>query len=605
MTTTVFVLYASLLYHLVFAGWAHTYDSAIYVRSLWGVANGELFNPMVDLHTLSIHGNFVLYALAPFARVMHPGLVLVLAQAGALAATTHMVVTAWIREGRQANIDVWSSLAMAGFVGFALIACTPMVTNPFLFDVRPDLLGIPLLTWGLCRAHRTGAFDVRGVAVMLLALLVREEYMMVIVGGLGLAPMAPRTQWRIRAAGIAIAVGYWAFYWFGFRNWIGDGSFEIAQQVGSAFLDASTLTMAQIAAYKLEILVVFAASVGGSVLIGWRWLGAAIPGLLLLLVTSRMQEMVLNFHYVEFVIPGLAVASVDGVRRWLKVSRSGGSVLPLVSAVLMTGSYMCSSALPAGGRHQSASFHLGVQRTAAELPEYERLLDAYRLVGYLPDDVGVALPHELAAPVSNRAMVRPAITYFQMLTPEQAPEGIDWVIAPGRNWAVGGRTLVDAHGFRLVEIQPPRLALFTRDPDVLPGESLGLAAIADCAAPMGAWPAAGLTLCGVERDAEGRLGLRIARTGAGASGGPGNYVLFAGAENGAPQPALAWNGLLNAAQLPVGTQFLFVTEGAVDPTGTATIDVVLTQRGPTGGLAPVPTANPASAGPGIRLPGTR
>jgi hypothetical protein len=50
----------ALLRSLLVQGWAHSFDAAIYVRSLWGVAAGDLWNPVVELHVVSIHFNLVL-----------------------------------------------------------------------------------------------------------------------------------------------------------------------------------------------------------------------------------------------------------------------------------------------------------------------------------------------------------------------------------------------------------------------------------------------------------------------------------------------------------------------------------------------------------------
>lgn len=593
-------LYAAMLAHLVYRGWAHSYDSAIYVRSLWGVANRDLFNPMVDLHVLSIHGNFVLYLLAPFARVFHPATVLISAQATALALTVAMACSAYRRVAVDAGLDRWSRIGASFFAAFGLVVGAPMLANPFLFDIRPDLLGVPLLTWGLLRAHRRGAFDWKAVAVMLSSLLVREEYMMVIVGALVVTPF-PRpltANWRLRLVGTVAALGYWALYWFGFRNWIGDGSYAIAQEVGSAFLDAAELTTGQIALYKAELLAVFFAAAGGTVVVGWRWCGPALPGLLFLLISSRMQELVLNFHYVQFVVPGLIVASVAGFERWLDSQRRGGGRLPMVSAAAITICFVTSSALPGGGRHRDENFFLSPSH---DVEEYLLLQEAHRLVAGIPPGVGAAIPHELAAPLADRSLILPTNTYVERVTPESAPSGVDWVVLPGNRWGSTGRMLVDRHGFRLVHFLGRRLALLARNPSAAPNwlEVNAVDRPMSCRTPLATWDAAGFELCGAEAE-DGRLRVTIVRNA------PPDArlvdtplaVIVVDPASGATVGASMLGGLIPVQHLPVGGSGVFVTDQPVaGESGQADVAIVL----PDGGAVPVTRPGSDEATPGARV----
>ena len=553
---------AVLLHQLVFRGWAHSYDSAIYVRSLWGIAQRNLTNPWVDLHILSIHANFVLFLLAPFTTVLHPAAVLIGAQSIALGATIGMVAAEVRESALAARMDRHSVLAALAFFGCAVTIGAPMVINPFLFDIRPDLIGIPLITYGLLRARRQGAFDVQALAVMLSALLVREEYMMVIVGAMVAGPMPRKLSegWRLRAVGIALAVGYWALYWFGFRNWIGDGSYAIAQEVGAAFLDETSLNSSQVVGYKIELIAAFVLSTGGLVAIGWRWIGPALPGFLFLLISSRMQELILNFHYVMFVIPGLLVAGVDGFERWTG-RRRNVLALPVISATLIALTFAWSSALPGGGRFRAENFFLFEPDV---LERRADVLAAHDLVAQIPADVGIAMPHELAAPVADRALVVSVLDYLEDVSEEGVPDGIDWVILPGARWANAGRIMVDLHGFRLVDFEGSRLALLTRDASV-PTNWSAVVAVDNplsCQTPIAQWPAAGFRLCGIEPRADGRVRITVIRNEeVDQRVGRRPLVLLVrptGAE--AFTPATMLHGLVNPTQLPTGGSGVFVTD---------------------------------------------
>ena len=126
----------ALLYRLTFEGWSHSFDTAIYVRLLWGVAHGEWMNPR-DLHVFTIHGNFVFFALAPLAWVFGATWTLLGAQALAFGAT--IGVTARVGscgDGAARRYAHGGGAPLAG--GVRPHRRHTLLTNPFLFDLRPD-----------------------------------------------------------------------------------------------------------------------------------------------------------------------------------------------------------------------------------------------------------------------------------------------------------------------------------------------------------------------------------------------------------------------------------------------------------------------------------
>jgi hypothetical protein len=418
---------------------------------------------------------------------------------------------------------------------------------------------------------------------MLLSLTVREEYMMVIVGAMIITPFPRplREGWRIRLVGLSLSVGYFALYWFGFRTWIGDGSFAIAQDVSVSFLEGAELSPLQILGYKLEIVVVFLASVGGLSLLGWRWIGSALPGLLFLLISSRLQDLVLNFHYVMFVIPGVLVAAAAGFERWLKM-RERGIGLQMVSAGLVTGVFILSSALPGGGRFRSENFFLLEPEDVARRPDLDAVYD---LVHQIPDDTGIAVPHELAAPIADRALGVSIHDYLDEVSETSVPGGIDWLLLPGNRWADAGRILVDLHGFRLVDFHGTRLALLTRDATARANwpALVAVDSPATCLHPLATWPLAGFSLCAIEPRADGRLRVTILRTES-----PDERLLLRplallvrpeGAEGFVP--AFMLRGLVNPSQIPAGGSGVFVTDEVVvsGPTGRVEIALTFTEGG--------------------------
>jgi len=548
--TAIFV--AMLLMELLRHGWAHTFDAAIYTRSLWGVAHGDLFNPLVDLHVLSIHFNLVLYLLAPFAHVAHPLDVLIVAQAVAFGSTVTLASDACVRIAWDRGSDTVGLIALPVFVA-GLILCTPMVMNPFLFDVRPDLIGVPLILAGLLRAERRGDHDAGSLAWMLSALLVREEYMMVIVGAMLATPFGRGLfdRWKLRVTGIVLAVGWWAGFWFGVRRWIGDGSYDKAQEVGSGFLDAAAadpLTVLEIAGYKAEIVLVFVAAMGGLALLGWRWAGASGPGLLFLLISSRMQDLVLNFHYVLFVAPGLVAAGVAGYRRFAPMTaRAHWMPFAVVGAAIA--SFLFSSALPGGGRYRAENFALLLDETTPLSPEdRDALQQMHALIAEVPPDVPAAVMWELAAPVSDRATIRSSQQVLQDLA-DDAPidEAIAAITLPRSRWADVGGSLVNDGGFRLAGVAADRVALLVRD-----DEPAVLDAIEPrCATPALRWPSVGLAACRVDVGPDGAVSMIVQRID-GATIPAGTWLIARPeqAPAGAGAPMTITGGLVALHQVP-------------------------------------------------------
>ena len=543
---------AILLLHLLRSGWAHTFDAAIYTRSLWGVANGDLHNPLVDLHVLSIHFNLVLYALAPFTRIAHPLDVLIVAQAAAFGATVGLAADACVRIAWRRGADTLALVALPVFVA-GLAMCTPMVANPFLFDVRPDLIGVPLILAGLLRAERRGDHDVGSLAWMLSALLVREEYMMVIVGAMLTTPFGRGLldRWRLRLVGVGLAVGWWATFWFGIRRWIGDGSYDKAQEVGTDFLDVAmndALSVAEMVGYKVELLVVFAAAMGGLALLGWRHIGTSGPGLLFLLVSVRMQDLVLNFHYVLFVTPGLVAAGVAGYRRFAPLT-ARHRWLPFAVVVTATATFAFSSALPGGGRFRAENFALMLNDKTPISPDDRVDLQAmHALVATVPPDVPAAVHWELAAPVSDRATILSSQQVFESLDEgEVLDDALAAITVPRARWGSLAAVLVRDRGFRLAGVAADRLALLVRDDEPVRLDD----APERCDAPPLSWPDVGLAACRIDVASDGAVQVVLQRID-GAEVPSTTWLLArpSDAPPGGGEPLLLAGGLVAPHQVP-------------------------------------------------------
>jgi uncharacterized membrane protein len=527
-------------------GLSASFDSAIYIRNLWGIAQGDWHNPLVNDHIFGVHGNWVLLLLAPLVRFADPALLLTLSQGLALGATAGLLHYGFLEAlGQRASRG--RRLAAATLLSAGLLA-GPVAINPFLFDLRPDMLGLPLLLAGLLRARRQG-FDGAALAWMGAALFVREDFGMVIIGAMATAPFGRSllSNWQRRCGVIAAALAFFAIYWFGVRSWVAPQSVARASSIASQMLDnASPLPVSQVIAYKAEILAAVLLGGGLLPLFGWRWLGVAMPGLAFLLIQSRMQADLLDFHYAIFALPGLAIASVDGLERL--VARPRHAPLLLISAVCMGTLFATSSALPGGGRHfasrEAARNDDGSLRLTADgLPLYEAM---NAMVAALPASDGVAVPFALSAGAASRSTIVTTEQVKQWVSKgEKFPPDLHWVVLFGKDFEGLGSRLVSEHGLHLVTTVDQSLAVLTDRPVPTNWEAFSLAATG--CAPWAEWPTAGVRLC--TPDAR-RPGWWVERT-AGATL-PAPTDLFLEPAGAAPVLFRGVSGLVALSSLPVG-----------------------------------------------------
>lgn len=595
------LLLGTLLWVLAFEGWAHSFDTAIYVRSAWGAAHGDLWNPVRDLHVLSVHFNLVLFVLAPFVHALGATAALLLAQSVSFGVTVGAGARGFALATLRSGTESLSQLTAAVIAGAVLlIFSTPLLSNPFLFDLRPDAIGVPLLTIGLLRMWQRGDVDGVALAWLMSALIVREEYFMTIVGALAATPLSPtvlRRQWRLRLAGCVAAVAWWAMYFFGIRAFIGDGSDELAVQVAADFY-APEAAGGVLWEARARLVLAAIAGAGGLALIGWRWAAAAGPGLLFLLTVDRMPELLLNVHYSYFVAPGMVVAAVAGFERVRAFAserwRPGLLALPVAATIVFA---LCS-AWPGGGVFRPGQFFVLLGDGADGRPSLSDRLaldEVYALLEPIPADAALAAPHEVAGRLAARETFVPIQTYLQDLSEGRLRAEIDWLVLPGHAWAGAGGLLVEAHGFRLIGVAGDRAALLTRDP-LVPRRPEVARTDPECDAPRYRWEGAGLRLCRGTRTPDGQVHITLLREAdAPAIGLRG---LFAGPQLPPDQavPALAFRGLLPPGHIDRGAR---ATYQAAAPLGEQHTGFVLI--GEDGRPLPV-TAPDGTTGPAAPLP---
>ncbi|MEL6177643.1 MAG: DUF2079 domain-containing protein, partial [Myxococcota bacterium] len=524
------VVLGVLLHRSLFQAYAQSYDTMIYSQTLWGLGHGELFNTVAERLGMAVHANLVLGLLAPLTWVLPACLVLILAQAVAWGATVGCITQAFAHEAARQGQSPASSCAVGA--GAALLASvgSAMLMNPWLFDARPDMVGVPLLTVGLLRALERGEFDRVAVGWMLASLLGREEFALVVAAGLVFAPVprqASATGGLSLRSRFLIALGcglYYVLYVGLIAIGLGDTGAVIQLMLDGSTPSAETAehALADFAYHKGILIALTVTSMGGLSLVGWRWLGSCLPGLGLLLINRHVLEHQVLFHYSALLIPGLLTAAVAAYRDW---PQNGWRAHPLVRygpwIVLGGVHFVTSSAAPGGGRFVSSAFDMkgpdgGLRRDLAQ--HSPQLLELHTMIQAIPDADGLAVPYPFGAPVAGRTWVKPVLNVLKEVHNTQTvPKALDTVVLHMRPpFLALGRRLVGREGFMFLDHQRG-YALLSRSPRLAPTHKVDWRRIlqegtpGSCKAPLGYWPAVGLALCEVRQLTDGRWSATLMR----------------------------------------------------------------------------------------------
>lgn len=485
----------ALLRRGLFEAQAQSYDAPLYVRSLWGIAHGDFNNSLIDYPSLAIHSQSALLVLAPFARVWHAADVLIAAQALSFAGTQFVWLSALLRVARRgAVITHRGALLCAVWGSFLFTYGMPLVANPFVFDVRPEMLGVPFATAGLLRSAERQRFDGYAVALLLVSAAAREEFALIAACALTLSPVSRAAAgWSRRARVITAAV---------LLVYVVCNSYFWPRDLAQAAHLASDASAWDLAYSKLQLTAAFVATGGGLAALGYRWLGSALPGIGVLALSTWMARDQVSFHYGMFVAPALLTASYAGYAALVRRSQLprlwvGAHVaLALAVAVFL-------SALPGGARFARQHFDLqGPLLAPTTWRAHTRwLTEVHQLLRALPRDQSLLLQYVFATPYADR----PSIRVLEVDNPNEWQP--DAVFLPEKLWATRGAAL-RRQGYQLAGLAGSSFALMSRR------ASTPLASVlsADgCEHASMGWPLAGIQLCNAWRDPDGRVTVLLGR----------------------------------------------------------------------------------------------
>ncbi len=561
---------ATLLWRPFTVGMSQSYDTALYARSMWGVAHGEALNPVYGTHWLGVHANGVLWLTAPLTRWMAAWKVLVLTQSLAFGATLALLFVAaqravapLLRTADDGTISARTWIVLTGAWTWVALAGAPLLINPFFFDARPDLVAVPLLLAGLLRVLWRGGWDARAFLWLVAASMVREEFAAIAAASLMLTPPAQRLApgaaetlpprvWSIpkRALGAAVLGGWFCAYWWGVRPALLDGaaSARALQAAGDLFSSGGP----SVGAFRGALAVAVVTFGGGFALRGWRWLGPAIPGLLFVALSSKMADQALNFHYPMFAAPALAVAAIAGLRAFAERAATHGAHRRMAVPALVGASVVAVVVSAAFGAHPLGA-RFKAEYFAADPSAQPWQAECHALLDQIPEEEGTAVVSMFGAPFSDRAAAWSLETLLARLREGgDVPPDVNWIAVENTRFGSLGRVLVNAHGFRLYGIAAGRLALFQRAESASsPPPILGTGVpLAPCVSQEIHWAAAGITLCDIQRLPDDRIAavaIRLAPRGA------ADRPLALHAEvNGTGTQLTALGGLIDLSTLAVG-----------------------------------------------------
>ena len=305
-------------------------DVAYFSQAVWNTAHLRPF--AFTIHpglTLGDHAEWVLLLLAlPYAVLPHP-LLLVFIQAAALAAGAFAV-------HRMAARSLSSGWAFGAAVGYLLL---PTIGGAALFEFHALALAVPLLLFA-ADAYLEKRFG-RFIAFLVAALLIREDVALV-TAMFGIVAAIERRPLRWILAPLALSAAWFAAMMLVIKKFSVGGGFKFFAYYGWLWpLDLGALSSHLLRLTQLEFLLAFLMPVLFLPLARPKWLLLSLPGwLMLALSASGAGAGLLGTHYALLLIPGVVLASLDGLV-WARKTRPY-TVLPaahvphLIALILAT-----------------------------------------------------------------------------------------------------------------------------------------------------------------------------------------------------------------------------------------------------------------------------
>ncbi len=330
--------FASLRRHWAFQ--SHAFDLGIFTNAIWNLThgNGYLSSVKEGINLFADHQSPIFWLLGPFFALFPRAETLLVIQAFALASGAPAIYYLYrqyarARIGRgslhEAELPSWLALALPALYWLYL-----PLRKANAFDFHPETMMLPLFLWaavGLNSARVRARW--LGALAFALAILCKESAGPVAAGfglawWLGAGPaasQADRERMR-RIGGIALLAGVAAFFvCLKVPGWMGQ-RYAYASAYAHYGVPLSELPGVLLRQFlgpaRLKFLVATLGPLAFLPLFAPRAMVAAIPGYLMMFLTSGDQRLNLSFHYAIEPAAGLFFALAPGAIHAFECLRS-------------------------------------------------------------------------------------------------------------------------------------------------------------------------------------------------------------------------------------------------------------------------------------------
>jgi len=293
---------------------AGPYELGIYHQVVWNAwHHGDLYSSFREGRSLlGEHWQPIVLAYAPlYALLPHPATLL-------LAQTLALILGMWplLR-----LLSARFGAAIPAVLPLAYLAYAP-IRGPATFNFHPEVMSIPLFLW-LLWAIEARRFVLAGALASLA--LTFKEHVPLVVAGLGFL-LAWRERGAPRALGAAMSVVGLAWFYLAVAHWIPDAQGRAAMHHLSsryAHLGASPAEIITHVATRpwvvlvavssrLDYVLKLLAPLAFLPLLRPYWALAALPTLVMNVLSSYGPQSSVNFQYTAEIAPFLIFALIDG-----------------------------------------------------------------------------------------------------------------------------------------------------------------------------------------------------------------------------------------------------------------------------------------------------
>ncbi len=377
------------------ARWAtfhnETFDLAFYTRIAWGLVHSDFWEPIVNGHFYGLHLSPVLIPLGALGAAVGTPVVLILAQAFALAAASFPLARIGARH-----------LGPAGAtVGAIAWLFQPNLGHVAGYEVHPGSMAALALAWvawaidrGSVRALSLGALG---------ALACREDLALVTALAAALFAFQHRARWRPAIAVLVGSVAYALFFFLVLHPRYAPENGSLQLHFGR-FGSSPAEVAAHLIAHPLELAAHLAtparllylpkvlAPLAFLPLMRSRWLLPAAPVLAINLVSEWPTITDLDVHYLTPALPFLVAGALDGAGR---LARRAPATVASVMVVATLIGHFAAGGTPLSLDYDRAAYRRDTNSVAAR---------AIALV--IPRDASVQAPDALLPHLAERRLLR-------------------------------------------------------------------------------------------------------------------------------------------------------------------------------------------------------